>query len=252
MGLKLWTFGDTPRHLNTIFGIVVFILISLTINGTILKILPMINPMTLQKSGLCYPNKIALIYVTAIEETIGSEAMKIVFKVADIPENLYPPPNNLAKEFDFVYYGALGAALEKMYGSHGERGLTLHAGRACFTSGLTEFGSLIGAGDLAFKAIPLKAKLKIGLRGMAETFSKFSDQKTGVSETDEHLIYTIYTCPICWGRKSNKVICYGAVGVIEAGLHWVSGGKNIAVEQIACHAAGDEHCVFHIAKEPLD
>ena len=207
--------------------------------------------MAVKESGICYLNKVVYIFTTTIEQTIGSEAMKAIFEQAGVPPRFYPPPNNLAKEFDFVYFGAINATIDQMYG-RGGRGLLIHAGRASFAEGLAEFGTLIGASELAFKAIPLEAKLKIGLRAMAETFSKFSDQLTTTDETDEHIVYTIHKCPVCWGRTSQKPICYTAAGVIEAGLDWVSGGKKFHVEEVACHAAGDEHCVFYIRKEPLD
>jgi predicted hydrocarbon binding protein len=117
---------------------------------------------------------------------------------------------------------------------------------------LSEFGSVIGASELAFKVIPLQTKVKVGLKAMAETFSKFSDQETSVEESEEHFIYTIYKCPVCWGRTSDKNICYGAVGILQEGLRWASGGKDFRVEEVACHAAGDPNCVFHIYKEPLN
>ena len=68
----------------------------------------------------------------------------------------------------------------------------------------------------------------------------------------EIVIYTIYQCPVCWGRTSAKPICYGAVGILQEGLRWVSGGKDFKVEEMECHATGQENCVFHIYKEPLN
>lgn len=208
--------------------------------------------MALELSGFYYPNKMARIYVLSIEETIGSEAMQKVYDLAGVPPELYPPPNNFAKAFDFAYYAGIGAALEKMYGLRGERGLALHAGRASFSGGLAEFGAVIGVSELSFKAIPLRAKLKVGLKALAETFSKFSDVLADVTEADDHFIYTIRRCPGCWGRSSDRPICYNAVGVIEDGLRWLSDGKSFAVEEVKCRAAGDEACVFHIRKDPLN
>ncbi len=51
--------------------------------------------MALKESGLYYSNKMAFIYIQAIEETIGSEAMQSVFALAGIP-HLYPPPNQFS------------------------------------------------------------------------------------------------------------------------------------------------------------
>jgi predicted hydrocarbon binding protein len=206
-----------------------------------------------EKSGLYYPNKIGRIYLMAMEEVMGTNGIKAVLNLAKAPEliNNYPP-NNLAREFDFSDFGAIGAAIEEMYGPRGGRGLALRAGRASFAQGLSEFGSVVGASELAFKVIPLNTKVKVGLKAMAETFTKFSDQKSDVSEADDHFVYTIYQCPVCWGRTSDRNICYGAVGILQEGLRWVSGGKDFRVEEIECHAAGAPNCVFNIYKEPLN
>ena len=88
---------------------------------------------------------------------------------------------------------------------------------------------------------------------MAETFTKFSDQASEVEEADDHFVYTILKCPVCWGRSGeDRNICYGAVGILQEGLHWVSGGKNFRVEEVECKAQGHENCVIHVYKEPLN
>lgn len=209
--------------------------------------------MAREKSGLYYPNKIGRIYLMAMEEVMGSNGIKAVLNLAKVPELIGNyPPNNLSREFDFADFGAIGAAIEEMYGPRGGRGLALRAGRASFAQGLSEFGSVVGASELAFKVIPLGTKVKVGLKAMAETFTKFSDQHSEVEEAEEFFVYTIHKCPVCWGRTSEKPICYGAVGILQEGLRWVSGGKDFKVEEVECIAAGDKNCVFHIYKEPLN
>jgi hypothetical protein len=206
-----------------------------------------------EKSEFNYPNKMGYIYLTAIEEEIGPKAIAAVLTLAQIPEyiNNYPP-DNLAREFDFAHLSVVGAALEEMYGPRGERGLGLHAGKACFTRGRDAFASLSGLGELALKAIPFQTKIKIGLKGMAEAFSKFSDQVTSVDESETHFIYTIHRCPVCWGRTNSKPICYVATGIIESGLQWLSQGQIFEVEEVACQAMGEEACIIHISKEPFN
>ncbi len=206
-----------------------------------------------EKSGLYYPNKIGRIYLMAMEEVMGTNGIKAVLNLAKVPELIGNyPPNNLGREFDFADFGTIGNAIEEMYGPRGGRGLALRAGRASFAQGLSEFGSVVGASELAFKVIPMATKVKVGLKAMAETFSKFSDQETEVEEADDHFIYIIHQCPVCWNRTSDRNICYGAVGILQEGLRWASGGKDFKVEEIECHAAGADDCVFHIFKEPLN
>lgn len=207
--------------------------------------------MTVKTSGLFYPNKMARIYILSIQETIGAEAMRAVLAQAEVPQDFNPPPNNFAQEFDFAYFAGIGTALERMYGPRGERGLTIHAGRASFAKGLAEYGPITGTRELAFKMIKLEAKLRILFKAMAESYARFSDQQTTTEEADDHFIFRIHACPRCWNRKSDKPICYSAIGILEEGCSWVSSGQKFLVEEVDCIAAGAEACVFYIQKEPL-
>lgn len=209
--------------------------------------------MSQEKSGLYYPNLMVRIYLQALEEVMGKNGINALLNLAKLPELIdnYPPPN-LNKEFDFADFSALGQGIIDMYGPRGGRGLALRAGRAAFADGLSKFGATAGAADLAFKVLPAGVKLKVGLKSMAETFTKFSDQKTTVEEMSDYFSYVIHAnCPICWGRTSDKPVCYGAIGILQEGLRWVSGGKDYRVEAVKCIACGDPDGEFHIYKEPL-
>jgi predicted hydrocarbon binding protein len=138
-----------------------------------------------------------------------------------------------------------------MYGPRGGRGLALRAGRATFDEGLRNFGALAGVGDLAFKVLPLQAKLRIGMPAMARIFTQTSDQLSTVEEQGDHFAYTIHRCPVCWGRKTDKPACFIATGLIQAGLKWVSGGMEFRVIQTTAKSCGDPNCLFIIQKEPL-
>ena len=208
--------------------------------------------MSPEKSGLNYPNKIARIYIMAMEDVMGKNGLTAILNLAGLQNYIDNyPPDNLERQFDFADFTALNAALEDMYGPRGGRGLALRAGRACFSQGLKNFGALAGVGDLAFKVLPLGAKLKMGLPAMATIFTNFSDQVSEVQEHDDHYTYTIKKCPVCYNRKSVKPVCHAAVGLLQEGLRWVSGGHEFRVVESECHAAGAENCVFVIYKEPI-
>jgi hypothetical protein len=207
---------------------------------------------SIERSGLFYPNKIARIYLLAMEEIMGKNGLNAVLNMAKLSHVIDNyPSDNLDKQFDFSEYSALNAALEEMYGPRGGRGLALRAGRASFARGLQSFGAMAGVGDLAFKVLPLGTKLKMGLPAMAGIFSQTSDQISRVEEKDDHFLYVIERCPVCWGRQVEKPVCYAAVGVLQEGLRWVSGGKEFRVDEVTCHAVGDEHCTFAVYKEPV-
>lgn len=204
------------------------------------------------KSGLYYSNKSARITILAIEEVMGKNGLNAILNLANLSHLIDNyPPNNLEREFDFSDISSIMGALEEMYGPRGGRGLALRAGRATFTNALRNFGALVGVGDLAFKVLPLSAKLRIGAPAMAKIFSQTSDQYTTVEDKGDHLLYIIHKCPVCWGRKTDKPACFVASGLIMEGLKWVSGGKNFKIIQTTARSVGDPTCDFMIIKEPI-
>lgn len=209
------------------------------------------NP--IQKSGLYYPNKFGLITIKSLEDVMGKNGLNAILNLAGL--NYYIenyPPDNLEKNFDFTELSSIGVALEEMYGPRGGRGLALRAGRATFADALKYFGALAGAGDLAFKVLPLQAKMRIGLPAMAKIFSQVSDQLSTVEEKENELIYTIHKCPCCWGRSGvDKPVCFIAAGLIQESLKWVSGGNEFRVNESKCIALNDPVCEFVIQKDPI-
>jgi len=207
---------------------------------------------TRKKSGLYYPNKPALIIILALENVMGKNGLNAILNMAGLSYLIGNyPPDNLRREFDFADISALMQALEDMYGPRGGRGLALRAGRATFDRVLKDFGPMVGMADLAFKVLPLDVKVKVGLRVVAETLTKISDQINKVETASDHYLYRILQCPACWGRTSDKPCCQISAGLIQEGLHWLSGGKEFRVTEVACIAMGDESCDFVVRKEPL-
>jgi predicted hydrocarbon binding protein len=207
----------------------------------------------LEKSGLYYANKFALIMLNALEDVLGVNGLKATLNLAHLPHLIDNfPPDNLNKEFDFADVSAINQGLEEIYGIRGGRGLALRAGRATFADSLKNFGALAGAGDLAFKVLPMNTKMRIGIPSMARIFTQVSDQHSTSKEFDDHFTYTIHRCPVCWGRQDvDKPVCFIAVGLLQEGLKWVSGGKNFRVNESRCVALGEEVCEFVIQKTPL-
>ncbi len=204
-------------------------------------------------SGYYYPNKFALITVKAFEQVMGRNGLNAILNLAHLPHLIdNNPPDNLEKSFNFSEYSMLNYALEEMYGPRGGRGLALRAGRALFEDALRNFGALAGVGDLAFRVLPLPAKLRIGLPAMAKIFSQISDQHTTVKEEANEIVYTIHRCPVCWGRTGvDKPVCFIATGMLQESLKWVSGGLEFRVNESKCIAMGDDVCEFVIQKNPI-
>jgi len=209
---------------------------------------------SIPKSDYFYPNKFGLIIVEALEDVMGKNGLNAILNLAGLGQMIGNyPEDNLHKGFDFSDVSGINQALEEMYGPRGGRGLALRAGRATFSDALRNFGALAGAGDLAFKVLPLKAKLRIGVPAMAKIFSQMSDQITSVEEREDVFIYTIHRCPVCWGRSGlTKPVCFIAVGLLQEGLKWVSGGNEFRVNESKCVAMGNEVCEFIIYKTPTN
>jgi predicted hydrocarbon binding protein len=205
------------------------------------------------KSGYYYSNKFALIALKALEDVMGKNGLNAILNLAHLPHLIDKyVPDNLAREFDFADFTAINLALEELYGPRGGRGLALRAGRATFADALKNFGALAGAGDLAFKVLPLHAKMRIGSMAMAKIFSTVSDQYSTVHEQETAFIYTIHRCPQCWSRKGlDKPVCFIGAGLLQEGLKWVSGGSEFRVNESKCMAMGDKVCEYTIQKIPL-
>jgi len=191
--------------------------------------------------------------IKALEDVMGKNGLNAILNLAGL--NIYIdnyPADNLEKSFDFADVSSINIALEEMYGPRGGRGLALRAGRSTFADALKNFGALAGAGDLAFKVLPLQAKMRIGIPAMAKIFTQVSDQHSTVEEHENEFVYTIHKCPVCWGRSGvDKPACFIAVGLLQEGLKWVSGGNEFRVNESKCIALGDSVCEFIIQKEPI-
>src|SRR5690606_17309262 len=131
-----------------------------------------------EKSGYYYPNKFARLTIEAMEEIMGRNGLNAILNLAGLQQYVDNyPPDNLEKGFDFSDFTALNVALEDMYGPRGGGGLALRAGRATFAQGLRAFGALAGVGDLAFKVLPVSAKLKVGVRSEERRVEKVTSSR---------------------------------------------------------------------------
>lgn len=209
--------------------------------------------MNIEPSGLYYPNKIARIYLEVLEDIMGKNGLNSVLHKGGLDRLIGNyPPDNLKREFDFADFSMLNQALDDTYGPRGGRVFALRGGKAAVKAGLEAFGAAVGVGGLAMKVLPNAAKLKIGLPAMAQIFTRFSDQASRVEEQEDRFVYIISKCPVCWGRNADTPICHGAVGLLQGGVHWASGGKDYKIVQTHCHAMGHEDCRFDVYKEPLN
>lgn len=204
-------------------------------------------------SGLYYPNKIARTYLLSIEELIGKADVARLLRDAGLERYVDNyPPDNFERKFDFADFAAISAGLETIHGFVEAQDLSYKAGYGCFQYGMKGFGALAGLGSfsLGFRGLLVPARIKLGLLGMATIFSTFTDQLTQVEEFPDRFTYTIKKCPMCLSRHSDEPICHGALGLIDAGLRWVSDGQTFNIVETRCCAMGHDGCVIQIDKQP--
>ena len=200
-----------------------------------------------------YPNKWARIILTSAEEVMGPQGVRSMLNMAKIPQYIDNyPPDNMKKEFTFEGVGQLQQAIWDMYGNRGARVFAVRAGEQSFKVGLSQFKSVAAAAQVAMRVGSLEGKVKLGLEFFSKFFNTVSDQVVEVSEDDKHWIWTITRCPVSWGRKGDEAVCHLAIGVLQAGLAWVTEGKKFRLLETECKAKGDKNCVIKIEKVPVE
>jgi predicted hydrocarbon binding protein len=206
----------------------------------------------LEPSGLYYPNRIARLYILAMEDVMGVNGLNAILSLAGLDNFIHdPPPDNLARQFDFAHIAALNEALEEMYGSRGGRGIALRIGRATFARGMKSFGALSGMRDPAFRALPLGQRTRIGLEALAAVFSNFTDQQSTMAELNAYYEFTTEFSPFSWGRSADRPVCHALVGIIQESMRWASNGHEYHVQEVLCRAVEGEACVFRVNKNPI-
>jgi len=199
-----------------------------------------------------YPNRMGRIILLAMEEVVGRNGVNAVLNLASLSsliENY--PPDTADLTFPFGMVSRLVSTLEQVYGPHGGRGLALRVGRACFSYGVRQYGIQMGLTEMAFRLLPLPAKLRAGAGAFASLFNNYTDQRVDLEDVEGKLYWHIKRCPLCWERHASDPVCHLAVGLLQEALYWVSGGKIFNVEETACIATGDPACTIVIDQTPI-
>ncbi|TKJ30317.1 MAG: 4-vinyl reductase [Chloroflexi bacterium B3_Chlor] len=200
-----------------------------------------------------YSNRMARIYLVAIEDVIGSNGVAAVLRLAKLGHLIGNyPPDSLDREFSFEDFAAINQAVQEVYGPQGAKGLCQHAGRATLKYTVTDGGLMADLPDAAFKLLPPGAKVKVGLTTLAKSVADFSDQEAYVVENEEHLVFVVEQCPECWGRSSDGPICHGTAGMLQEALHWLSDSQEFTAVETECVARGDDVCTFTISRKAAE
>ncbi len=199
-----------------------------------------------------YPQKMGRIMLTGMEEVMGSHGVDALLSLAALERYIQNyPPDSAELDFPFETVSLLQSTLEQAYGPRGGRGVALRVGRACFSYGLKEYGTMLGLTEMAFRLLSLPTKLSTGTKTFADLFNKHTDQKVRVEEKENKIFWHIERCPLCWERSANEPVCHLAVGLLQESLYWLSGGKVFDVKETTCIAQGDADCTIVIDTIPF-
>lgn len=183
---------------------------------------------------------------------MGRNGLSSLLQLSDMSalEGNYPP-DTLERQFDFASLSAINQSLETMYGQKGGRGIALRIGMASFSQGMKNFGALRGMGHPVFKALPLEERVELGLQGLANVLTHFTDQISFVTAEDNAYLFHSEICPFAYGRTSDKPVCHAMVGILQECLRWASNGYDFYVREVQCRAMGHEACVFRINRTAI-
>ncbi|MBK9926154.1 MAG: toll/interleukin-1 receptor domain-containing protein [Anaerolineales bacterium] len=207
-----------------------------------------------QEDHLYCTNAMGLTLFNSLEDALESKnATNAILNLASLFQYIENyPPDNLEKNFNVSAFSKVGASLEELFEVRGGRALALRVGRAMFSDMIRRFGFFTGGLNLTIAALPLQAKLKIGLPALAKMFTQMSNQKITVQENATEWIWTIDKCPYCLERTGlDKCVCFMAVGFLQESLKWISNGQEFRVAEFRCKATGDYDCAFSIQKNPI-
>jgi len=193
------------------------------------------------------------ILLRAVQDVIGEHGSQAVLTTARLPELIgVLPPADFEPGLTYAEVGRLFEAIGNIYGVGGGRRLARQAGQASFKYWIEGFGSIIGLADVAFRILPLKLRVKIGIEVVVEISNRYSGQRVVLGEGRDSYFVVLERCGFCEGQRADAPICAFPVGLLEETLFWVSRGNRFSVEETSCIACGDPVCTIRIGKEPQE
>lgn len=207
---------------------------------------------SIPKSGIYYPNRVGWLYLRALEDELGRTGLTAVLNLAGFPEWIeQPPPDNLRRDLDLNVFSKINAALEEMYGPRSGRAIARRVGWDLFHHFRRAAPIRFFAYRLGTHLIPAGQRPSAILLDMSRYAGEFTDRSLMVQDDDE-LTLTVKFCPVCWGRKSSRVVCHLLCGLLEEGLNWLMPRKQMHIVQTSCSAMGDDHCTFRVEMGPVN
>jgi len=194
----------------------------------------------------------------AIEEVGGARGLGIILRSAGLERLIGNYPARELKFSDLRYrdYAMLNKAIVDFYGRAG-KGFALRIGRASAKYSIEDQDRLFGLGTLALKLLPTHMQQRLGFQQIVRGFKKLYQQinydiQVRFDETPDKFIYAARDCPTCSGMQADRPICWVFEGALIEGGHYVTGGKDFEIVEVACRAMGAPECVWEVSKKPIE
>ncbi len=199
-----------------------------------------------------YPNIWGRSIITSAEDILGENGVNAILNLAGLQEYIDNyPPDNIKKDFPFSHVAKIQQALYDMYGSKGARVFATRGGEETFQHSLHKYDRVQRAARAAMKVGTVQMRAKVGLQFFSKFFNTVSDQIVSIGEDDDYWYWVIERCPMCWELEAEEPICHLGVGVLKAASFWAT-EKHFRIQEVECHAMGEENCVYAMEKKPLD
>lgn len=186
--------------------------------------------------------------ILAIEEVMGVQGRNVVLREAGLDRYVESlPPDDLEPGAHASEYAALNQAVLSFYGRAG-RGMLQRIGRASFRYGVEEQAALMGLVGVGLKVMPQKTRVRFILNQVAKALMDTNDDVCiTVEETPEGILFSDYSCAICYGRQWEQPACHLLVGSVSEAVQWAT-GREYPVQEIGCRAMGDRACRFLVVE----
>lgn len=206
----------------------------------------------LEQTQKAYPSRISHIILRSLAEVLGDSGIETVLHTARldyIMESEFPPTFDPGITFEEV--GKMMEAVERIYGISQGRALVHKAGHVSFRHWVQALRGVMGFADIAFRILPLKTRVRIGLEVTTEILNRYAQQGLALGENGDSYFVTSDSAGFSTGRQAQSPACDFLTGLFEEVLFWVTRGRRFKVEETTCIACGDLMCTYCIDKVPL-
>lgn len=182
----------------------------------------------------------------AVEEVMGKNGLTTVLRTSNLSQYIDAmPPNDLNPAVTGADYAGLNKAIEDFYG-RGGRGILQRIGKASFEYGLREQSALMGLAGIALKILPPKQQIHMVFNSIASALKKTNSMDRIEVEAGKGFVaYIAHSCSICYGRQSEKPLCYLYLGTFNEAVRWAT-GQLYPVRETDCIACGANYCRFEV------